>query len=47
MSPLKSLLVALFLLSMSGCTAMMVGGGASYEPPADECEDDDQNCRSR
>ena len=47
MSPLKTLLLALCLLSVSGCTAMMVGGGASYEPPADECEDDDENCGSR
>ena len=49
---MKALILVALTLCLSataGCTAMMVGGGATYEPPADECgdrEDDSQDCRS-
>lgn len=34
---------------LTGCAAMMIGGGngGGYQPPQDECEEGDANCRSR
>jgi len=42
------LLVLLLLPIVAGCTAMMVGGGATYEPPAEECADgeSEKQCES-
>jgi hypothetical protein len=37
--------MTLYLVTAAGCTAMMVGGGATYEPPADECGGNNQNDR--
>ncbi len=41
-------LIAMSLL-LSGCTAMLLGGSGGYQPPVDECEEedrDDERCRS-
>ena len=36
------------MLTLSGCTAMLLGGGGGYEPPSDSCEGeerDGERCR--
>ena len=40
-----SALLAVFaaMLALSGCTAMLLGGGGGYEPPRDTCEGDDRD----
>ncbi len=31
------------MLVLSGCTAMLMGGGGGYQPPSDTCEGDDRD----
>ncbi|MDX1515337.1 MAG: hypothetical protein R3288_00785 [Woeseiaceae bacterium] len=44
---MRTLVLTLLLMSICGCTAMMIGGANSggYEPPQDECAEDDERCR--
>ena len=45
------LVLVLAVLSLAGCTSMMLGGANSggYQPPKDECTgtDKDEGCRSK
>ena len=44
----RMMLVLTSLLWLAGCTAMMIGGNSGgYQPPADQCDEDDTGCRSR
>jgi hypothetical protein len=45
MRALIAIVLALSLPGLSACTAMMVGGGATYEAPAEDCEKDGSNCK--
>lgn len=46
---MRTLLLILAVICLSGCTAMMVGGANSggYQPPKDECtaSDKDNGCK--
>ena len=45
---IRFLAVIVTVTMLSGCTAMLLGGGGGYEPPSDSCEGDerdDERCR--
>ena len=45
----RTVVLLLASLWLAGCTAMMVGGGSGggYQPPKDQCDEGDTDCRSR
>lgn len=47
---MRYLIMLVAVLSLTGCTSMMIGGGNSggYQPPQDECADNagDKRCKS-
>lgn len=45
----KAVTMAMAMLWLAGCTAMMIGGGngGGYQPPKDQCEEGDTDCKSR
>lgn len=46
--PIGLVALVVAMMTLSGCTAMLLGGGGGYQPPSDTCEGeerDDERCR--
>lgn len=45
----RTAMLLVILIGLSGCTAMMVGGGSGggYQPPKDQCDERDAACKGR
>lgn len=42
---MRKLLILGLMLGLSGCTAMMLGGAGGYEPPPEDCSDEEASGR--